>query len=109
MRARICSVSSFEKRRRPQIDEHIEQHRLDCVASHGDLSLYDFAREKLAAIPPEKMRPTPLLTGEDLILQGYTPGPRFKEILAAVEDAQLEGRLQSKEEATTWARQEFPL
>ncbi len=95
--------------RMPQIDEHIEQHRLDCVASHGDLSLYDFAREKLAAIPPEKMRPTPLLTGEDLILQGYTPGPRFKEILAAVEDAQLEGRLQSKEEATTWARQEFPL
>jgi poly(A) polymerase len=95
--------------RMPQIEEHIEQHRLDCVASHGDLSLYDFAREKLASIPPEKMRPTPLVTGEDLISHGYTPGPRFKEILAAVEDAQLEGRLQSKEQALEWVRQEFPL
>jgi poly(A) polymerase len=95
--------------RLPQIEEHIEQHRLDCVASHGDLSLYEFAREKLANIPPEKMRPTPLLTGEDLIQQGYVPGPRFKEILAAVEDAQLEGSLQFKEQALAWVRQEFPL
>jgi poly(A) polymerase len=95
--------------RMPQIDEHLEQHRLDCMASHRDLSLYDFAREKLASIPPEKMRPTPLVTGEDLISHGYAPGPRFKEILAAVEDAQLEGRLQSKEQALTWTRREFPV
>ena len=95
--------------RMPRIEEHMEQHRLDCVASHGDLSLYDFAREKLVTMPPDAMRPQPLLTGEDLIRQGYSPGPRFKEILAAVEDAQLEGQLQSKDEALTWARQEFPL
>jgi poly(A) polymerase len=95
--------------RLPKIEEHIEQHRLDCLASHGDLTLYDFALEKLAATPPEIMRPSPLLTGGDLIAQGYTPGPRFKEILAAVEDAQLEGRLRSREQALTWARQEFPL
>jgi len=95
--------------RLPKIEEHIEQHRLDCVASHGDLSLYDFAREKLAATPAEIMRPSPLLTGGDLIAHGYTPGPRFKEILAAVEDAQLEGRVQSREQALAWALQEFPL
>lgn len=95
--------------RLPQIEEHIEQHRLDCVASHGDLSLYEFAREKLANIPPEKMRPVPLLTGADLIQRGYVPGPRFKQILAAAEDAQLEGRLQSKEQALAWVRQDFPL
>jgi poly(A) polymerase len=94
--------------RLPKIEEHIEQHRLDCVASHGDLSLYEFAREKLAAIPPEKMRPVPLVTGADLIAQGHAPGPRFKEILAAVEDGQLEGQLQSKDEAMAWVRQEFP-
>ena len=95
--------------RMPGIDEHIEQHRLDCVASHGDLSLYDFAREKLAATPPEVMRPALLLTGDDLIQRGYQPGPRFKEILAAVEDAQLEGRLQSKEQAVALVLEEYPL
>jgi poly(A) polymerase len=94
--------------RLPKIEEHMEQHRLDCVASHGDLSLYNFAREKLMAMPPETMRPAPLVTGADLIANGYLPGPRFKEILAAVEDAQLEGRLQSKEQAVAWAQQEFP-
>jgi poly(A) polymerase len=95
--------------RLPQFDEHLEQHRLDCMASHGDLSLYNFAREKLAAIPAEKMRPVPLLTGDDLIQQGHKPGPRFKEILTAAEDAQLEGRLHSKDEAVAWARTEFPV
>jgi poly(A) polymerase len=95
--------------RLPKIEEHIEQHRLDCLASHRDLSLYDFAREKLAAIPPEKMRPAPLVTGADLIAQGYVPGPRFKEILAALEDAQLEGRLQTREQAVAWALEEFPM
>jgi poly(A) polymerase len=94
--------------RLPKIEEHIEQHRLDCLASHGDLTLYDFARAKMAEIPPEVLRPSPLLTGGDLIAQGYAPGPRFKEILTAVEDAQLDGRLQSREQAITWARQEFP-
>ena len=95
--------------RLPKIEEHLEQHRLDCVASHGDLSLYDFARERLAATPPEVMRPAPLLTGADLIAQGYVPGPRFKEILGAAEDAQLEGGLRSKQQALDWALREFPL
>jgi len=95
--------------RLPKIEEHIEQHRLDCVASHGDLTLYDFARKRIAETPPEVVRPSPLLTGGDLIAQGYTPGPRFKEILTAVEDAQLDGRLQSREQALAWVRQEFPL
>ena len=95
--------------RLPKIEEHIEQHRLDCLASHGDLSLYDFARGKLAAIAPEAMRPAPLVTGADLIAHGYEPGPQFKKILAALEDEQLEGRLESKEQALTWTKQEFPL
>jgi len=95
--------------RLPKIEEHIEQHRLDCLASHGDLTLYEFARKRMAETPPEVLRPSPLVAGGDLIVQGYTPGPRFKEILTAVEDAQLDGRLQSREQALAWVRQEFPL
>jgi poly(A) polymerase len=94
--------------RLPQFDEHLEMHRLDCLASHRDLSLHDFVREKLASTPREQIRPAPLITGTDLIAAGYTPGPRFKEILAMVEDAQLEGAIASKEEAIKMVRERFP-
>lgn len=94
--------------RLPRFDEHLELHRLDCLASHRDLTLYNFAREKLAAMPPEQIRPQPLLTGDDLIAMGYVPGPQFKPILAAVEDAQLEGKLEDPEQARAFVRREFP-
>jgi poly(A) polymerase len=94
--------------RMPRFDEHLELHRLDCSASHRNLSLYDFAREQLASIPAEKMRPAPLVTGDDLIANGYMPGPVFKEILSSVEDAQLEGRLDSREQALAFVRETFP-
>ena len=93
--------------RLPQFDEHLQMHRMDCLASHGDLSLYEFVQEKLRTTPPEEIRPAPLLSGRELIEMGYKPGPRFKEILAAVEDAQLEGRLRTTEEAAAWVRSEF--
>ena len=94
--------------RQPRFEEHLELHRLDCEASHGDLTSYQFTRQRIASIPPESIRPAPLVSGDDLIAAGYEPGPRFKEILSAVEDAQLEGRLISKEGAMEFVRQEFP-
>jgi poly(A) polymerase len=94
--------------RLPAFDEHLELHRLDCLSSHGNLDAYDYSREQLHSIPPEAIRPTPLITGRDLIEAGYEPGPRFKEILTAVEDAQLEGRLASHEAAMEYVRREFP-
>jgi len=94
--------------RMPQFDQHMELHRMDCLASHGDLGLYEYATEKLRTIPPEEIRPEPLITGDDLINLGYTPGPRFKEILAAVEDAQLEGKIHSREEAVEFVTRDFP-
>src|ERR1700726_2970782 len=66
--------------RMPEFEEHLALHRLDCLSSHRDLSAYQFVREKLASIPSEKMRPAPLVTGDDLIGAGYVPGPQFKEI-----------------------------
>jgi putative nucleotidyltransferase with HDIG domain len=85
--------------RLPRFDEQLELHRLDCLSSHRDLSLYEFAKEKFHSFPQEQIRPAPLITGEDLIAAGYTPGPMFKELLTAVEDAQLEGSISTKEEA----------
>jgi poly(A) polymerase len=102
--------STFKKFvRMPRFKEHLELHRLDCLSSHGDLTSYNFTRDKMASLPPEAIRPAPLLTGDDLIAAGYNPGPRFKEILSAVEDAQLDGRLQAKNQALELVRREFPL
>ncbi len=92
----------------PRFEEHLELHWLDCRASHGDLTSYNFTREKIANMPPEVVRPAPLITGRDLIEAGYEPGPVFKQILSEVEDAQLEGRLQSREQAMEFVRERFP-
>jgi poly(A) polymerase len=95
--------------RLPGFDEHLALHRADCMASHRNLATYEFVRQKRAEIPPEKMRPLPLVTGDDLIAAGHSPGPKFREILNAVEDAQLEGRLPSRDAALEFVRREFPL
>ena len=90
-------------------DEHLELHRLDCLASHGDLSTYELARRILEETPLAQIKPAPLLGGDDLIAQGYTPGPLFKEILQTVEDAQLEGKLHTREDALRLLAEQFPL
>jgi poly(A) polymerase len=73
------------------------------------LSTYEFVRKKMTEMPPEKIRPKPLVTGDDLISAGYEPGPRFREILDAVENAQLEERLLTREAGMEFVRREFPL
>ncbi len=95
--------------RLPGFDEHLALHRADSLASHGNLSTYEFIEKKLEEIPSEKIRPVPLVTGDDLIAAGYVPGPKFREILEAVEDAQLEGRLLSREAALEFVKSEFPV
>lgn len=86
-----------------RFDLHLEIHRLDCIASHGDLDNYHYVKNKLKefdeAEKEQALRPRPIITGNDLIAMRLTPGPLFKEILEAVEDAQLEGRISSREDA----------
>ena len=102
--------STFKKFiRMPEFHEHLELHRIDCESSHRNLRLYEFTRQKMSGLSPEAVRPAPLISGDDLIAAGYGPGPRFKEILAAVEDAQLDGRLESREQALRYVAREFPL
>jgi len=95
--------------RMPFFDEHLALHRADSLASHRNLSTYEFLRNKLTETPPENIRPAPLLTGDDLIAAGYKPGPMFREILEAVEDAQLEGRVPTHDAALEFVKSEFPV
>jgi poly(A) polymerase len=106
MKMKESTLKKFMRLR--DFDEHLALHRADCLASHRNLTTYEFIRQKRVEIPPEKMRPEPLVTGHDLIAAGHAPGPKFKEILSAVEDAQLEGQLPSREAALEFVRREFP-
>lgn len=95
--------------RREHFAEHLELHRLDCLASHGNLEAYEFTLNFARALKPEEARPKAILTGHDLIELGYTPGPRFKAILTALEDAQLENQIADRNSARQFLAQEFPL
>jgi poly(A) polymerase len=91
------------------IEEHLELHRLDCLSSHRNLTNYLMVRKLLEETPQEEIKPQPLVRGEDLIAKGYTPGPIFKSILQLVEDAQLEGRVHTYQEALRLIEELFPL
>jgi poly(A) polymerase len=95
--------------RLPHFEEHLELHRLDCLSSHGNLDSYGAVQRFLAETPAEQVRPRRVLTGTDLSEMGYIPGPVFSEILRAVEDAQLEGRVTTKEEAEDFVRKRFSM
>src|SRR5882762_7666969 len=90
-----------------RFEEHLELHRQDCLSSHGGLENYEFAKSKYEESPPEILRPPRLLTGHDLIQAGYKPGPDFSRMLEAAEDAQLESRVHTKEEALDLIKSTF--
>jgi poly(A) polymerase len=104
-RMRAATLKRFV--RMPRFDEHMELHRLDCTSSHRHLKGYDFIQKMLAETPHEDIHPPKLLTGDDLLVMGYRQGPVFGQILATVEDAQLEGKLETKEEAERFVRSKF--
>jgi putative nucleotidyltransferase with HDIG domain len=95
--------------RLPKFPEHLALHKLDVTSSHNRLELYDFAKARYEAAPVEEVRPRLLVTGSKLIAAGYRPGPGFREMLDAAEDAQLEGTITTTEEGLALVREMFPL
>jgi len=90
-----------------RFDQHLALHKMDCMAAHRNLELWEFIRQRFESMPEESVRPKPLLTGRELIHAGYQPGPEFKLILRAVEDAQLEGTIATEEEAMAMVKGRF--
>ncbi|MDQ2712136.1 MAG: CCA tRNA nucleotidyltransferase [Acidobacteriota bacterium] len=87
----------------PRFEEHLELHRLDCLASNGYTEAYNFVQEKLVEFRQEELRPQRLVSGNDLIAAGFKPGPGFRQALEAVETAQLEGDISTREQALALA------
>ncbi|MGD0276179.1 MAG: HD domain-containing protein [Syntrophales bacterium] len=95
--------------RQPDFPLHLELHRLDCLGSHGMLDYYEFCKQKLEELPEKELRPPRLISGYDLKEMGYEPGPVFREILGAVEDAQLNGEISSVDAARTFISKKWLL
>jgi putative nucleotidyltransferase with HDIG domain len=89
---------------RETFPEELELHRLDCESSHRNLDNYEFLRRKAAELPAEVLKPAPLITGHDMLEMGLKPGPLVGQILRETAEAQLEERLNSREEALEFAR-----
>ncbi len=104
---RLSTLKKFL--REEGIEEILELCRIDAVASNGNLYFYDFCRERLAAFSAEDIRARPLVSGNDLIALGHRPGPAFRAILEAIEDAQLEGAVVTREQALELVRGRFPV
>ena len=102
---RIARLKRFMAR--PNFEEEMELHRVDCQSSHAMLDNYEFLRAKQEEFANEPLIPPPLITGDDLIALGWKPGPKFKEVLDAVQTRQLEGTLTSREEALEWVNVEY--
>jgi len=102
---RVARLKRFMAR--PTFEDELELHRVDCLGSHGFLDNLDFLRAKREEFASEPLIPPPLLAGHDLIALGWKPGPRFKEVLDAVQTRQLEGLLTSSEQALAWVRKEY--
>jgi hypothetical protein len=93
---------------RETFPDELELHRIDCASSHRNLENYEFLKAKAAEMPPEVLKPQPLLTGHDLLALGLKPGPLVGKILAEVEELQLEERLKTRDEALEFARTRVP-
>jgi poly(A) polymerase len=92
---------------RDNFAEELELHRMDCLAGSGDLSNWEYVKEKLEELEREPLPPPPLLGGKDLLSLGFRAGPHMGQILQAVEEKRLEGELTSKEQAENWVLDNF--
>ncbi|MEY2493179.1 MAG: hypothetical protein QOH24_2130 [Verrucomicrobiota bacterium] len=104
-RMRVAKLKRFMAR--PTFDAELELHRVDCASSHAMLDNYEFLVRKKEEFANEPIIPPPLVTGDDLIALGMKPGPKFGEILEAVETRQLEGALKTRDEALDWLKREY--
>jgi poly(A) polymerase len=104
-RMRVAKLKRFMAR--PTFEEELELHRVDCASSHRMMDNYEFLLHKREEFANEPIIPPPLVRGDDLIALGMKPGPKFGEILEAVETKQLEGALKDRQEALDWIKREY--
>ena len=82
---------------RPRWSDLLSLHKASITSSSLAPGTYDAAIDRASRIPADQIAPKPLVTGEDLLGLGLQPGPKYKEILETLYDAQLNGELRDRE------------
>lgn len=94
---RVAKLKRFMSR--PTFPLELELHRVDCESSNGFTDNLTFLKGKAEEFANEPIIPQPFISGKDLIERGLHPGPQFRTILEKIQTLQLEGKLNSREEA----------
>jgi len=97
---RFMSTNYFEK--------ELELHRVDCSSSHGMLDNYEFIQNKREEFANEPLIPPPLLSGNDLIREGWAAGPELGIVLRELQSLQLENKLSDSQSALAWCHENYP-
>jgi poly(A) polymerase len=96
-RLRTCRIKQLLAE--PGIHELLALYRADALADGRSAEPVEHCEALLRQWTKDDLDPAPFITGQDLIDLGLKPGPKFKEILDMVRDAQLDGDVRSREEA----------
>jgi putative nucleotidyltransferase with HDIG domain len=89
------------------IEDELELHRVDCLASHGNLDNYYFVKDRLSVFAHERVKPAPFVSGHDLVRLGLSPGPLFGNILREVYDLQLDEKVKTPGEAMKYVKEKW--
>jgi len=91
---------------RPEFEDELELHRIDCLCSNGIEGTVEKLREVRADFEKEAALPSPLITGKDLIAMGVPPGPEIGKWKDAAYEQQLEDSELNKESLLRWVEVE---
>ena len=83
----------------PGIHELLVLHRADALASGKSVDHVEYCEQLLREWTPADLNPPTLITGHDVRELGPVPGPRYKELLDAVREAQLDGTITTRRRA----------
>lgn len=92
---------------RPDFEDELELHRIDCLCSNGIEGTVEKLREVRAAFEQEEALPEPLVNGRDLIHLGLPGGPEIGKWKDAAYEHQLEHPELTQAELLEWVRDQL--
>ena len=105
---RDLSLAEQKRLLRTSEFKHALSIALKCNEVFGiDKRDVDTAFDMHNSLSYEELFPEPLINGNDLVSLGFKRGPVFKEILEAVEDAQLNNIIKDRDEALHFVIEHF--
>ncbi len=89
----------------PTFPIELELHYLDCIASHGDITNYEFLLEfRKSHMQNRPVLPKSWITGHDILALGISEGPCIGKWKRKAYEAQLEGHFENREAIMEWLK-----